>query len=78
MVIRAVGAVAAVGFAAGGMAGCATAPPQPVNVVADSFCIAAKKRSWSVDDTPETIAEAVKINAGIDRACGVKGKPPTS
>lgn len=52
------------------LAGCAT-PNQQINVVSDSFCLAAKKRTWSVDDTPESISEAVKINAGIDKACGV-------
>jgi hypothetical protein len=44
----------------------------PVMVVADSFCLAAKKKTWSVDDTPETIEQIVKYNAGIDRACGIK------
>ena len=53
-----------------GMAGCAKEPP--VQVVADSFCQAAKKRTWSVDDTPTTISEAVRHNAGIDRACKPK------
>lgn len=52
------------------LAGCAT-PNAPINVVSDSFCLAAKKRTWSVDDTPETISEALRHNSGIDRACGV-------
>jgi hypothetical protein len=56
------------------LAGCAT-PQAPVQVVADSFCQAAKKKTWSVNDTPDTIEQIVKANAGIDRACGVK---PTS
>ena len=53
------------------LAGCAATPP-PVLVVADSFCQAAKKRTWSVDDTVESINDAVRYNAGIDRACGIK------
>ena len=50
---------------------CAT-PQPPVQVVADSFCQAAKKKTWSVNDTRETIDQIVKHNAGIDRACGIK------
>lgn len=69
MATRAIAAVAILSITAGGLAGCATAPP-PVNVVADSFCRAAKKRTWSVDDTPTTIQEAITQNAGIDRRCG--------
>ena len=53
------------------VAGCAT-PQAPVQVVGDSFCQAAKKKTWSVNDTPETIEQIVRHNAGIDRACGVK------
>ena len=55
------------------VAGCAT-PQAPVQVVANNYCeIATKqKRTWSVNDTPESIAEAVRHNAGVDRACGVK------
>jgi hypothetical protein len=57
------------------LGGCATAPPETkISVVADSFCLAAKKRSWSVDDTAGSIDEANRVNGGIDRACG-KGKP---
>jgi hypothetical protein len=56
------------------LGGCATVPETKISVVADSFCLAAKKRSWSVDDTPGSIEEAIRVNAGIDRACG-KGKP---
>lgn len=53
------------------LGGCA--PPQaPVQVVADSFCLGAKKRTWSINDTPESIDEAIRINAGIDKACPQK------
>lgn len=71
-------AVAVLGVASGAMAGCAQDMPQPVNVVADSFCIAAKKKTWSVNDTPETIEQIRRFNAGVDRACGVPGKVRTS
>jgi len=53
------------------LAGCAT-PQAPVQVVGDSYCQAAKKKTWSVNDTPETIEQIVRHNAGVDRACGVK------
>lgn len=56
-------------------AGCGTPGPAPIVVVADTLCITAKKRTWSIDDTPQTIQEAVRYNAGIDRACN--GKKPT-
>lgn len=59
------------------LAGCSKAEPPPVAVVADSFCLAAKKRTWSVNDTPETIQEAVQINEGIDRACGPRSRRAT-
>lgn len=59
------------------LAGCSNATePPPVAVVADTFCLAAKKRTWSVDDTPQTIREAVQINEGIDRACGPRSRRP--
>lgn len=67
-----IGTVLVIPFLLGNQGGCASSSSPPVQVVADSFCLAAKKRSWSVDDTPESIAEAMKINAGIDRACGAR------
>ena len=65
--------VATLALLAALVAGCAT-PQAPVQVVANNYCeIATKqKRTWSVNDTPESIAEAVRHNAGVDRACGVK------
>lgn len=71
-------ALAAVGLASCAVAGCSTSAPQQVNVVADNFCIAAKKKTWSVNDTPETIEQIRRYNAGIDRACGVPGKVKSS
>lgn len=65
----------AIALVAGCLLGaCAQDKPAPVQVVADSFCIAAKKRTWSVNDTPETISEIMRHNQGIDRACGIPGK----
>jgi hypothetical protein len=57
-----------------GLAGCAT-PQAPVAVVANNFCMTAKKYSWSTEDSQITIAQIVKHNSGIDRACGI---PKTS
>ena len=63
--------LAAIAAIAALLGGCAN-NPVPVQVVADSYCLAAKKRTWSVDDTQETIDEAIRINAGIDKACPKK------
>jgi hypothetical protein len=60
-------------------AGCATQqaaapvvePPAPV--VVDSFCETARKRTWSVKDSIDTIREARAWNRVIDRRCGVPG-----
>lgn len=53
------------------MVGCAQSPT-PVAV--DTFCITAKKRTWSVNDTAETIRDAEAWNKTIDLRCGVPGK----
>jgi len=53
-------------------AGCATTPP--IEVVADSFCLASKKITWVPVDTKLTIDQVVKHNARIDAACGYPGK----
>ena len=71
MATRAIVIMVASAVVASVVAGCAT-NPVPVQVVADSFCMAAKKRTWSVNDTQETIDEAIRHNAGIDKACGKK------
>jgi ribosomal protein L11 len=61
------------------LAGCSTpAPPvltaaPPAPVVTDNFCETARKRTWSLKDTPETIREAVAHNRAVDRRCGVPG-----
>lgn len=57
----------------GNQGGCGMSQQPEIKVVADSYCLAAKKRTWSVNDTQESIDEAIRINAGIDRACGRKG-----
>jgi hypothetical protein len=76
-ICRTVKHVAIVAVVAAGLGGCALfQPPQPsVQVVADSYCLAAKKRTWDINDTPDSIQEAIRINSGIDRACGKSGKP---
>lgn len=53
------------------LGGCSP-PEAPVQVVADSYCLGVKKRTWSINDTQETIDEAIRINAGIDKACPQK------
>jgi hypothetical protein len=55
------------------LAGCATAPLQ--DVVTDTFCLTAKKRSWDPDtDSVATMREAVVWNRQVDLRCGVPGK----
>ena len=51
--------------------GCATTST-PVAV--DTFCLTAKKRMWSVNDTAETIRDAEAWNKTIDLRCGIPGK----
>jgi hypothetical protein len=60
------------------LAGCATEPPAPepvkvAPVVTDTFCETARKRTWSVEDTPESIREADAWNRAVDKRCGAKG-----
>lgn len=58
------------------LAGCAAdgSPlPAPVNIVSDNYCAVSRKVSWDVDDTRQTIDEARRHNARIDKLC-----PPTS
>jgi hypothetical protein len=62
------------------LAGCSTpappvltAAPSAPPVVVDSFCETARKRTWSLKDTPESIAEAQAWNRAVDRRCGVPG-----
>lgn len=54
------------------LAGCAKEPPAPVAI--DTFCITSKKRSWSIEDSPESIRAAEVHNRTIDLRCGVPGK----
>ena len=48
--------------------GCATTSGV---VVTDSFCLSAKKKKWSLDDTPDSIRDARVWNQIVDRRCGV-------
>lgn len=56
---------------ASALAGCGK-EPEPVAI--DTFCISAKKRTWSVDDTAETIRDVTAWNKLVDLRCGVPGK----
>lgn len=71
MGIRAIRPVAAAAIFA--MLGACAGTPA-IGVVADSYCLAAKKISWDIQDTQETINQIVRHNQGYDKACGVKGK----
>lgn len=53
------------------LVGCAK-EPEPVAI--DTFCISAKKRTWSVNDTPETIRDVTAWNKLVDLRCGYPGK----
>lgn len=62
------------------LAACATqteeaSPKAPVApIVVDSFCQTARKRPWSVRDTPQTIKETIAWNRAIDKRCPPPGK----
>lgn len=53
------------------LAGCDTLPtePPPVNIVSDNFCAVARKVTWDVTDTRETIDEARRHNSRVDKLC---------
>lgn len=53
------------------LAGCAT---QATPIATDTFCLTAKKRMWSIQDSPETIRDAEAWNKTIDLRCGVPGR----
>jgi hypothetical protein len=53
------------------VAGCATTQ---TTAVTDTFCITAKKRTWSINDTAESIRDTEVWNKTIDLRCGVRGK----
>lgn len=72
---RGKGRIATLATLAALVAGCAQ--EVPIQVVTDSLCTTAKKRTWSVNDTPETIEEAVRYNRAIDKACGIPGQGAT-
>jgi hypothetical protein len=53
------------------VSGCASTPA-PVAI--DTFCLTAKKRTWSINDTAETIRDAEAWNKLVDIRCGVPGR----
>lgn len=46
----------------------------PATGITDTFCVTAKKRMWSIEDTPESIRAAEVFNRTVDRRCGVPGQ----
>ncbi len=48
--------------------GCATSSGK-TPVAVDTFCLQ-KRRTWSINDTPESIREARVFNDTVDRRCG--------
>lgn len=57
------------------LGGCATfGGASQQTAISDTFCLTSKKRSWSIHDTPESIADARRWNYLVDRRCGVPGR----
>jgi hypothetical protein len=54
------------------LGGCSLMPKPEAQVAIDTFCLQ-KKRTWSVNDSVETIREAEVWNGTIDRRCVKKG-----
>lgn len=50
--------------------GCALFDQKQLPMAVDTFCLTAKKRSWSIHDTPESIRDARVWNQVVDRRCG--------
>lgn len=42
----------------------------PVSLEQDNFCAVSRKITWEVNDTAETITQARRHNAKVDRLCG--------
>ena len=59
------------------LAGCATGGPVPaqVNIVSDTYCSVARKVTWDVNDTRETIDEARRHNSRVDKLCPPPAAP---
>ncbi len=53
------------------LTGCAPPPPPQVKlkVVGDSYCKLAEPWRWHTNDTPQSIAQARRVNAKYDRTC---------
>lgn len=58
------------------LAGCgtmfATEKERPIEFAVSDFCQLAEKQPWSVNDHPDSIAAARRMNAKIDKLCGPK------
>lgn len=72
MKLRTIAALVAVPLLMGNQGGCALLSDPAPPAVVDTFCLNAKKRSWSINDTPETARGVQVWNETIDRRCGVK------
>ncbi len=53
------------------LGGCATSGAMQQAVGIDTFCLQ-PKRTWSINDTPQTVRDARVFNETLDRRCGVK------
>ena len=66
----------AIALVALSLAGCkTTGTPDKlpaIQVTSDSYCKIAKRRTWSVNDTTETIDEARREKAKFEKICGGK------
>lgn len=55
------------------LAGCADFKKMaPELAIVDTFCLNAQKRTWSLNDSPESIRDAQVHNAVIDKKCPTK------
>lgn len=75
---------------AAALAGCesgkaADVPVQPVTIKGDSFCDVMKgtlppsgKPTWDIVDSKETIRDARKVGAAVDKKCASKPIPPSA
>lgn len=55
--------------------GCVSANANPQPAAVDTFCLTAKKRPWSIEDTAESIRHAEIWNRTVDRRCGIPSGP---
>jgi hypothetical protein len=62
-----------------GLTGCASAPEKvDVKLAASDYCQIARKISWRLQDTRQTIQEVRRHNAAWDRRCLAQSEKPVS